>query len=200
MKRIFALTTTPLLLAMIACGGGDAGEEPAATAGEAEAPAAAEAAAPAETAAPASMDWFAMDEGAMTVTLDIVAGSTTDNNSWNFNGFVNGGATVTVPVGYTVTINFSNNDPNMAHSIGVDARTGNFPPNIADPTPVFAGAISSNPTSLVDATMPGESETMTFTADTAGEYTLVCYIPGHAVTGMWIRFNVSDDGSSGVSM
>ena len=64
MKRIFALTTTPLLLATIACGGGDAGEEPAATAGEAEAPAATEAAAPAETAAPAAMglarpgDWI----------------------------------------------------------------------------------------------------------------------------------------------
>jgi sulfocyanin len=195
MKRISALGTTPLLLAMIACGGGDAGEEPAAAASEAEAPAAAATPAPAAV----STDWLALDEGAMTATLDIVAGSTTDNNSWNFNGFVNGGATVTVPVGYTVTINFSNNDPNMAHSIGVDARTGNFPPNIADPTPVFAGAMSQNPTSLVDATMPGEAETITFTADAAGEYTLVCYIPGHAVTGMWIRFNVSDDGSSGVS-
>jgi FtsP/CotA-like multicopper oxidase with cupredoxin domain len=194
MKRIPALGTTALLLAMIACGG-DAGEEPAAAAGEAEAPAAA----PAAEAAPVSTDWLTLDEGAMTATLDIVAGSTTDNNSWNFNGFVNGGATVTVPVGYTVTINFSNEDPNMAHSIGVDARTGNFPPNIADPTPVFAGAMSENPTSLVDATMPGEAETITFTADAAGEYSLVCYVPGHAVTGMWIRFNVSDDGSSGVS-
>jgi sulfocyanin len=199
MKRISALGTTPLLLALIACGGGDSGDSESAPASESAEPAPAAAPA-AEPAAPVAADWFQIDEGAMTVTLDITAGATTDNNSWNFNGAYNGSATVTVPEGYTVTVNFTNQDPNMAHSVGVDARTGNFPPNISDPTPVFAGAISANPTSLTEATMPGDSESFTFTADAAGEYTLVCYIPGHAVTGMWIYFNVSSDGSSGVTM
>ena len=46
--------------------------------------------------------------------------------------------------------------------------------------------------------MPGETETVTFTADAAGTYTLVCYIPGHGTTGMWIYFVVSADGSAGV--
>ena len=193
MKRIAALGTTPLFLALMACGGGDAGTD------EAPAGAATEEAPPAEAAEAAPADWFQIDEGAQTVTLTLIAGATADNNSWNFNGYYNGNATVTVPEGYTVTVNFTNQDQNMAHSVGIDERTGNFPPNIADPAPVFAGAMSSNPTSLSEATMPGESESFTFTADAAGSYSLTCYIPGHAVTGMWIGFNVSSDGSSGVS-
>lgn len=193
MKRFTKLGTTPLLLALLACGGGEPASEAPAT------EAAGEAAAEPAPAAPQAADWFQIDEANQTVTLDVVAGSTTDNNSWNFNGFYNGNATVTVPEGYAVTINFSNQDPNMAHSVGVDSRTGNFPPNFTDPTPAFAGAISSDPTSLTAATMPGESETVSFTADAAGEYSLVCYIPGHAVTGMWIHFNVSADGASGVT-
>lgn len=192
MKHPIKLGTTPLFLALFACGGGEPASEAPATEAASQ-PAAAAA------AAPAAADWFQIDEASQTVTLNLVAGSTTDNNSWNFNGFYNGNATVTVPEGYTVNVNFSNSDANMAHSVGVDERTGNFPPNMADPTPVFAGGISADPTSLTSATMPGESESFSFVADAAGEYTLVCYIPGHAVTGMWIHFNVSADGSSGVT-
>ena len=100
-------------------------------------------------------------------------------------------------MGAEVTINFSNNDPNMAHSVGISAGFDTAPAMV-DATPIFEGAISSNPTSMTDATLPGQSETITFTASEAGEYTMVCYIPGHAVSGMWIRFNVSADGEAGV--
>lgn len=195
MKRITKLGTTPLLLAFVACGGGDSSEGAPASQAASE-PAAQPAAA---AAAPSAADWFHIDEASKTVTLDIVAGATTDNNSWNFNGHYNGDATVTVPEGYTVNVNFSNHDANMAHSFGIDERTGNFPPNITNPVPVFEGAITSNPTSLTEATMPGESETLSFVAATAGQYSIICYIPGHAVTGMWMHFTVSSDGSSGVT-
>ena len=108
-----------------------------------------------------------------------------------------GQETIVVPAGYNVVINFRNDDPNIAHSIGVDAMTGNFPATFQNPEPVFAGAISSNATSMQEATQPGASESLSFTADTAGSYTLVCYIPAHAATGMWINFNVSADGAVG---
>ena len=197
MKRTFALSTA-LLLALGACGGDTSGE--ADTGAEAEAPAAAEPAS--ETAAGASdelqmPDWYQYDEAANTVTLDIVAGETPDINYWNFNGYGNGDVTVVVPVGAEVTVNFSNEDPNLAHSIGVAAFSSN-PPAALDETPVFEGAISSNPTDMTASTMTGESESFTFTADQAGEYSLACYIPGHAVSGMWIGFTVSDSGEAGV--
>lgn len=196
MKRTFALSTA-LLLALSACGGG----EPAETGGEMGEEAAA-GGMEAEASATASQelqtpDWYQYDEAANTVTLDIVAGETPDINHWNYNGYGNGEITVVVPVGAQVTINFSNQDPNLAHSIGVAGFSSNPPANL-QPEPVFEGAISSNPTDMTAATMTGESETVTFTASQAGEYSLACYIPGHAVSGMWIGFTVSDAGEAGV--
>ena len=49
-----------------------------------------------------------------------------------------------------------------------------------------------------DSTMPGQRESIQFTVDQAGNYSMVCYIAGHALTGMWVYFNVSGDGSVGV--
>lgn len=191
MKRTFALNTA-LLFAVTACGGGEPAAE---TEMEAAEPAAAEA--QQETGQLQMPDWYQYDEATNTVTLDIVAGSTSDANYWNFNGYTNGEVTVVVPVGATVTVNFSNEDPNMAHSVGVAEFTSN-PPASLPPEPVFEGAISSNPTDMMNSTLTGESETIEFTADTAGEYSLACYIPGHAVAGMWIGFTVSDEGEAGV--
>jgi uncharacterized cupredoxin-like copper-binding protein len=39
--------------------------------------------------------------------------------------------------------------------------------------------------------------TLSFTADTAGDYTMVCYIPGHAVAGMWVNFRVAEGEEAG---
>jgi len=190
MKRIFSLS---LVAVLAACGGG----EPASDA-PAESEAAPEAAAPAAPAGEMTMpSWFQLDEASQTVNLTLTAGATSTANYWNYNGATNGNMAITVPEGYTVNVTFVNEDPNMAHSFGVEAQVGGFSA-APQPNPVFEGAVSSNPTSMVNATMPGESETVTFTADTAGEYGLVCYIPGHAATGMWIHFNVSADGSAGV--
>lgn len=195
MKHTFALSTA-LLFALAACGGETADEAP--PAGEDTAPATSEPAgeAPA-TDELQTPDWFQYDESANTVTLDIVAGQTPDINYWNFNGYGNGDVTVVVPEGAEVTINFSNEDPAMAHSVGVAAFSSN-PPNMLEEDPVFDGAISSNATDMTGATQTGESETITFTADQAGEYSLACYIPGHSVAGMWIGFTVSAEGEAGV--
>ncbi|UCC24662.1 MAG: hypothetical protein JSU98_13130 [Gemmatimonadales bacterium] len=192
MKR-FAFSTA-LFFGLVACGGGEPAAEAAAE-GAAEAAPAAEAAAPAQAGEMTMPAWYQMD--GTNVTLDIIAGQTNKGNYWNFNGAQFGETTIVVPVGAEVTINFSNNDPNMAHSVGISAGFDTAPAMV-DVTPIFEGAISSNPTSMTDATLPGQSETITFTASEAGEYTMVCYIPGHAVSGMWIRFNVSADGEAGV--
>jgi sulfocyanin len=127
----------------------------------------------------------------------ITAGATNALNHWNYNGAVSGNMTITVPEGYSVTINFKNADPNMAHSLGIVAQTGNFGATL-EPAPVFEGAVTSNPTSMTEGTMPGEEESISFTAATAGNYSMVCFVPGHAATGMWVRFNVSTDGTAGV--
>lgn len=194
MKR-FAFSTA-LLVGLAACGGGEpAADEPMDTSAPAE-----EAAAETQGAAPGEMtmpDWYTMEGN--SVTLDIVAGSTPKGNYWNYNGAQFGEMTITVPVGAEVTINFQNDDPNMAHSVGIE-EDFDTAPAVVEVSPEFSGAVSSNPTSMTEATLPGQSETITFTADQAGEYTMVCYIAGHAVSGMWVQFNVSADGEAGVQM
>ncbi|HEX5385523.1 MAG TPA: sulfocyanin-like copper-binding protein [Gemmatimonadales bacterium] len=142
--------------------------------------------------------WMKVDKGAKTVSMDIQAGKTPVNNHWNFNGFTNGDTTITVPAGYKITIDFKNDDPVLAHSLGVDTRTGNFDATIT-PQPAFPGAVTPNPTNPAQGTQPGKSDKITFTADKPGSYTIVCYMPGHAATGMWTHFVVSSSGQAGVS-
>jgi sulfocyanin len=194
MKRFATLS---LVAALAACGGGEPPANTDATSQPAAAPAAA-----AQPAAPTGEmtmpDWFSVDDAAKTATMTITAGLTDAVNHWNFNGGHNGNMAITVPEGYAVTIHFKNADPNgMAHSLGIIAAQSTYGAML-EPNPVFPGAISDNPTSMTDGLMPGNEEDVTFTAATAGDYAMVCFIPGHAAAGMWVHFNVSSDGSSGV--
>lgn len=184
-----------MALALAACGGGDAPDAPPAEpAPEAPAPEPAGPAAP--TGEMTIPEWYDVNHDARTVGITLTAGATADNNYWNFNGYINGQLAITVPEGYTVEITLINEDPNMGHSVGISAELANF--TMVAPEPVFAGAISENPQSMVESTMPGETETITFVADAAGNYSMVCYIAGHSAVGMWLFFNVSSDGEAGV--
>ena len=175
---------------LLACGGGATEDESAV-----EADTMAAAAEPAPTTALTVPSWMFVDQVAQTVRLDIAAGSEAVNNYWNYNGLYAGNGSITVPQGATVTINFSNADPAQPHSLGINQAMDAYPAMFENPSPVFIGAISPDPTV---GTAPGATATITFTADTAGEYAMVCYVPGHAVAGMVIPFVVSTDGSAGV--
>lgn len=196
--KAFQLISAALVVA--ACGGGDAPDPDAAGTTPATTPPAATA--PAAPSIPSGSltvpDWYRVDHDARTVALTIVAGQTPDNNYWNFNGAIRGEWAITVPEGYTVTIDLVNQDPNMAHSLGISSELTNFaaPPT---PDPVFEGAITENPLSMIEATMPGESETITFVASEAGNYSMVCYVPGHTAVGMWLYFTVSAENEAGIA-
>ena len=192
MKKRFTLVSVLASTVLIGCGGGEPAQTPDATISSA--PAAEPPAASREMTIPS---WFQVDNEARTVSMTITAGSTNENNYWNFNGATKGAMTITVPEGYTVTVELVNDDPVMAHSLGISAETSSFS-GAPDPEPVFPGAVTSNPTSMIDSTMPGQRESIQFTVDQAGNYSMVCYIAGHALTGMWVYFNVSGDGSVGV--
>ena len=187
-----SMVLTLCAVAFFGCGSGEEDDGSASVPGVVT-----EADAAASTAMPA--DWISVDDAARTVTLTLIAGETDANNRWNFNGYANGEATVVVPLGYTVTVNFENRDPAHHHSVGVLARAASYPPFFDEATPVFDGAITSNATSMAEATAPGGgTESITFVASQAGEYALVCPVPANAVTGMWIGFEVSESGDSGL--
>lgn len=181
-----------IVFALAACGGDEPADQPA--------PETPDTTQEAPSAGSDTSDWFVVDEDAQSVTITLVAGQTSLSNHWNYNGLLRGDAEIRVPEGYEVTIEFSNDDPGMGHSVGLGERQASYPGSFSSPQPVFEGAMSSNPTSMSDSTMPGESETLTFTAETAGEYGLICYVTGHASQGMALDFTVTDDGSHGVVM
>src|SRR5437016_13088832 len=52
--------------------------------------------------------WLQVDSVTKTVTFQLVAGLTGLNGALNFNGFRDGGLTLTVPLGWTVVMHFRN--------------------------------------------------------------------------------------------
>ena len=128
----------------------------------------------------------AADPTTKTVSLNIQSTDMNINSGLNFNGFANGKMVITVPVGWTVKVTYTNKQ-SMSHSIGFTSyadRTsaGSF-------TPAFSGSIGPKFISGI-----GSSDapiTYSFTASKAGQYAMVCGIPGHAAGGMWDEFDVS---------
>lgn len=185
--RIFALLFTFAFLAS-ACGNGNGDEmdEPA------DEPAADE---PQETGQVEMPDWFELDEEGESVTLNLTAGETPDNNHWNYNGLTAGDAIIRVPVDHELTVNLTNDDPNMGHSAGIGELQDSYPSSFTEEEaqPVFEGAVTPNATNLAQATQPGEEDSFTATVDETGEYALICYVQGHAAQNMWVEFHVTED-------
>jgi FtsP/CotA-like multicopper oxidase with cupredoxin domain len=197
MRISASLTTLLLTLGLLACGGAaDEGATEDTTAVDTTAMGEEPAGDMAPGGSLSTPAWMTLDETAQTVAMDIRAGDTEANNRWNFNGLYAGEGAIVVPQGYSVTINFTNADPTQPHSLGIDEAMDSYPATFENPEPVFAGAIT--PDAATTGTAPNGTATMTFTTDTAGEYTMICYIAGHAVAGMHLPFEVSADGSAGV--
>jgi sulfocyanin len=132
-------------------------------------------------------EFMSYDPAAKTVSLKLFAAHGSVNGGMNFNGASNGGATITVPAGWTVSWSFKNEDA-IPHSAIVLANKMPFPAQPQDP------AIPRAYTNDVTGGLPtnGTDQT-TFKATTAGQYVIACGVPGHAPSGMWINFVVSAD-------
>ena len=143
-----------------------------------------------QAAAPDSVkvnEFMSYDPVGKTVALKVLAAHGSVNGGLNFNGASNGGATITIPAGWTVAMAFTNEDA-IPHSAILLPNQMPFPAQPQDP------AIPRAYTVDVTAGLPtGKSDQSTFKASPAGQYLLACGVPGHAPSGMWIRLNVSAD-------
>jgi len=148
---------------------------------------------PSKTAATASStapdevkvnDYMSYDPNANRVTLQINSALGGVNGGMNFNGGARGNHTITIPVGWTVSWEFKNLDAIPHSAIIIDAKQP-FPALPQDP------AIPRAYTAHVSDGLPtnGTDQTSFKTAN-AGQFALVCGVPGHAPSGMWIHFNV----------
>ncbi len=146
---------------------------------------------PTPSAAPTTVvldQWVSYDSATQNVTWKAVAGSPTVNLGLNFDGYYNGAMVVTVPEGWSVTVDFSNSG-SINHSAAVVTATGT--------TPIFPGAATPSPTT---GTAPGQTATFTFTASQVGSYRMSCLIPGHEARGMWAGLVVASGGLPSVKL
>jgi sulfocyanin len=128
--------------------------------------------------------WLSYDAATKTVTFALEAGAPGTAGPFNFDGYTNGAATLVVPAGSTVVMNFVNLD-GTPHSAEVIAD--------ADPIPTIGGdpAIPAAYTNDVTQGLPqGGKDVMRFTAPPTGSFRIVCGVPGHAASGMWIWLKV----------
>ena len=138
---------------------------------------------PSATASTVALDqWLTYDSATKTATLKLEAGYGQVNHTLSFDGEYNGALDVTVPVGWTVAVNFSNVDT-INHSAAVVTATGT--------TPVFAGASIANPEVGLP---PGSHASFSFVASQKGNYRIACLVPGHEDAGMWATFDVTTGG------
>jgi plastocyanin len=127
--------------------------------------------APADTA---DNRFLSFDAATNTVTFMLVAGP------FVFDGFGNGQATLTVPPKSTVWINFVQDD-GTPHSAEVQSGEGAVANSGGDP------AIPRAYTNKVVEGLPqGATDIMKFTVPDTGKYRIICGVPGHALSGMWI--------------
>lgn len=132
-------------------------------------------------------DWMTYDAAARRVTMAMIAGKDTTNGGWNFNGYASGAMTITVPVGWTVEMNFRNDDV-LPHSLVVT--------QVDDPLPSQNGKPAFPRAFTIDL-IPGIPQTkgdkVSFVAKTPGRYRIFCGVPTHGHGGMWDWFVVSAD-------
>jgi sulfocyanin len=129
--------------------------------------------------------WYAPSARTVHIALNASVGG--NNGGMNFNGNARGSATLSVPAGWKVRMHFTNLDA-VPHSAIVITQQDPLP--AIPQTPAFAGAYTRDVTSGLATT---QSDDLNFTASPAGKYILLCGVPGHGPSGMWIWFEVAGD-------
>ncbi len=131
-------------------------------------------------------EFLSYNASTKTANIKLFAAYNNQQGGFNFNGGSNGSQTITVPANWTVNMDVVNKDA-IPHSAIVIADTRPIP-NAPD-HPAIARAYTSH---LTDGLAPQTGEdTMNFTATPPGNYLIACGVPGHAPSGMYIKFVVA---------
>jgi sulfocyanin len=128
--------------------------------------------------------WVSYDAKSNTVTFQLAAGAPSGTGPFNFDGYSSGKATLVVPPGSTVVMNFVNDDA-TPHSAEVIPDQDPMPNMGGDPA--IPGAYTDD---LTQGMPQSGTDIMRFTAPASGSFRIFCGVPGHGLSGMWIRFRV----------
>jgi sulfocyanin len=136
------------------------------------------------TAQTAPSKQLTYDAATKTVTFELEAGAPGSAGPFNFNGYANGTATLVVPAGCIVVINFVNLD-GTPHSAELIPDMDPMPSSGGEPA--IPGAYTRD---VTQGLAQGEKDVIRFTAPPSGSVRIFCGVPGHGQSGMWIRFKV----------
>jgi len=125
-----------------------------------------------------------MDQAQKHAVMMINAAATSANSGFNFNGFHNGNGTFTVPVNWTVDLEFRNK-ASLPHSAAI--TTGTTVPLKLVPFG-FGTVMTPN---AIGGTGPNVTQILSFVASHSGTFILACLVPGHVQSGMWDHFIIS---------
>ncbi len=132
----------------------------------------------------AQSDWLKWDAATNTVTFDLIAGGEGAKSPFNFNGYTDGEVAIVVPANSKVVMNFVQKDGTPHSAVVIEDKDPM--PNMAE-TP----AIPRAATVKASEGLPQEArDIVRFTAPESGSYRISCGVPGHGLSGMWIRFKV----------
>ncbi|HXI20299.1 MAG TPA: sulfocyanin-like copper-binding protein [Gemmatimonadales bacterium] len=137
--------------------------------------------------------WLQWNPATRTMTFHLIAGMTGGAKSpFNFNGYSEGELTLVVPESANVVMNFVNQD-GTPHSAEVIADKRPLPNMGIDP-----GIPRAYTRALTEGIAQFGTDVLRFKAAPAGDYLIFCGVPGHGLSGMWIRFNVSPEATEPV--
>lgn len=131
--------------------------------------------------------WLKWNPTTKTTTFELIAGltGTGAKSPFNFNGYTEGELTLTVPESTTVVMNFVNEDGTPHSALVIEDK---------EPMPTMADQPAIQRAFTVKA-LEGlgyyAKDVIRFKAIPAGDYRIFCGVPGHGLSGMWIRFKVT---------
>lgn len=137
--------------------------------------------------------WVRPDSASRLLTLDLSAARPAGASEATLSGVSRGGVQVVVPAGWTLKLEWRNDD-STAHSFIVQQEREKLPERAGEPA--FLYAYSRTP---VAGLAPGRTDRTQFVVDTPGWYWILCGVPGHAIGGEYLSLKV-DPAASGVSV
>jgi hypothetical protein len=122
-----------------------------------------------------------------TAVLEMVSGATPANSGFSYDGYYNGQANFTIPVGWSVILDFSNRSGTPHSLLLTKSLKGQLVP-AALPGQI-APAATPNP--IRGLSGAGLTQQLTFLTRVPGKYYVTCGVPGHVQAGMFDYLTVS---------
>ena len=132
---------------------------------------------------PNPAQYIRVDRSARSAIVTLIAGYPATDFQFNYDGYGDGSLVLTVPVGWSVTVQCANHStvPNSC-AVVADARST---------APMEPGWSTQDPQRGLD---PGQSGSFTFTPSRTGSYRIASLVGGSEASGMWLDLEVVEGG------